>query len=47
MKDKQDNENDLIWGKVSKIDILKNIYQGKKTGDMSDEEMNQMFSDLI
>jgi len=47
MKDKQDNENDLIWGKVSNIDILKNLYQGKKLIDMSDEETNQMLEDLI
>lgn len=47
MKDKQDNENDLIWGKVSNIDILKNLYNGKKLIDMSDEETNQMLEDLI
>ena len=47
MKDKQDNENDLIWGKISNIDILKNIYSGKKLIDMSDEETNQMLEDLI
>lgn len=47
MKDKQDNENDLIWGKVSNIDILKNMYRRKKLIDMSDEETNQMLEDLI
>ena len=47
MKDKQDNENDLIWGKISNIDILKNMYRGKKLIDMSDEETNQMLEDLI
>ena len=47
MKDKQDNENDLTWGKVSNIDILKNLYNGKKLIDMSDEETNQMLEDLI
>ena len=47
MKDKQDNENDLVWGKVSNIDILKNLYHGKKLIDMSDEETNQMLEDLI
>ena len=47
MKDKQDNENDLIWGKVSNIDILKKLYHGKKLIDMTDEETNQMLEDLI
>jgi len=47
LKDKQNNENDLKWGKVSNIDILKNMYRGKKLIDMSDEETKQMFKDLI
>ena len=47
MKDKQDNENDLIWGKISNIDILKNMYRGKKLIDMSDKETSQMLEDLI
>ena len=45
MKDKQEKE--LIWGKITNIDILKNMYQGKKLIDMSDEETNQMLEDLI
>ena len=47
MIDKQDNENDLIWGKISNFDILNNMYRGKKLIDMSDEETNQMLEDLI
>ena len=47
MIDKQDNEKDLIWGKILNVDILKNMYSGKKLIEMSDEEINQMFEDLI
>lgn len=47
MIDEQDNKNELIWGKISSIDILKNLYDGKKLIDMSDEETNQMLEDLI
>ena len=47
MIDKQDNEKDLVWEKVSNIDILKKLYHGKKLIDMSDEETNQMLEDLI
>ena len=47
MTDKQEKEKDLIWGKISNLDILENIYYGKKLIDMSDEETNQMLEDLI
>ena len=29
MIDEQDNKNELIWGKISSIDILKNCTMGK------------------
>ena len=47
MLDKQDYENDLIWSNISKLDLLKKIYNGKFLNDMSDEETNQMLEDLI
>ena len=47
MKNKQDNEKDLIWGEISNSDIIKNLYHGKKLTDMSNQETNQMLEDLI
>ena len=47
MINKQDDENELIWGEISNIDILKKLYRDKKLNDMSEAEINQMLEDLI
>ena len=47
MINKLDDENELIWGEISNIDILKKLYLDKKLNDMSEAEINQMLEDLI
>ncbi len=37
----------LEWGKVTREDILRRIYNQKSLDEMNDKEINKMLEDLI
>jgi len=42
-----DNNNELIWGKIKVQDLLKKLYKGKSLEQMSEKEVDRMLEDLI